>query len=76
MSRIDGYIAEEAQSKFNRESAEKAIKASQEITRQLMPCENCENKEICKYAYSLFIVPTDYNREIFNIEIKCKLFKK
>lgn len=40
--------------------------------KRLMPCTDCELKELCKYA---FIGKVELPLDVFEIEIKCKIYK-
>lgn len=45
-----------------------------EWQRDVMPCHDCEIKDICKYANT--IRRADYNPEVFEVKVTCNIQHK
>lgn len=59
---------------FKKETKQKELLKQQNSVSSVMPCYQCDIKDMCKYAFSVNI--TDYNKELFNIDITCKSFRE
>lgn len=76
MSIIDGmYWEEQRRVQIDNSKTETLKESLQKEFNKLMPCGECKINEMCKYVNSIKYV--DYNKDIFNIEIKCnKIIKE
>ena len=73
MSILDGIYWEREYKRAEQERIEKENREkSQNEFNGKMPCNSCNIKDMCKYAFGIEF--KNYNKELFNIEITCKKY--